>query len=192
MIWRIAILSGLVLVLASCDDEDESSALLGGGAGGSDLSASHAVNGGIPAGYTPGQPITSMSSEFGAVDDPNPSTNPRGINGGGDPGTTGNWFTGAGGQSIGSVNSTGISLPAATEIAIYGSTSAAQNQPVQVIDLDTGNQVVTQIVDVGPGNAAVSRGVGVDLTFGTARALNIPVNGSNNVQVVPLTNNNFK
>jgi hypothetical protein len=105
-----------------------------------------------------------MSSEFGYVDDP-------AHGGSGDPGTTGNWYTGAGGQWIGGQDSNGISLPAATEIAIYGSTQAAQNQPVQVVDTTTGNSVVTTIVDVGPGSAAVSRGVGVDLTWGTARAL---------------------
>ena len=189
MIWRIAILSGLVL-LAGCDDsDDEAAVMLGGGPGSSDPSASptQTVNGGIPDGYTPGQPIQTMSSEFGYVDDPNGA-----YHGNGDPGTTGNFYTGAGGQYIGGMNSTGISLPAATEIAIYGSTQAAQNQPVQVTDLDTGKVVQTIVVDVGPGSAAVSRGVGVDLTFGTARALGAPVNGSNSVQVVPLTNSSFK
>jgi hypothetical protein len=186
VIWKIAILSGLVF-LSGCDDEDDAGiALLGGGPGSSDP-ASQTVNDGIPSGYTPGQPITTMSSEFGYVDDPNGA-----YHGNGDPGTTGNFYTGAGGQYIGGMNSTGISLPAATEIALYGSTQAAQNQPVQVTDLDTGQVVQTTIVDVGPGSAAVSRGVGVDLTFGTARALGAPVNGSNNVQVVPLTNSSFK
>ena len=122
MIWRIAILSGLVLALASCDDDaDETAVMLGGGPGSSDPSASQTVNDGIPSGYTPGQPITTMSSEFGYVDDPNGA-----YHGNGDPGTTGNFYTGAGGQYIGGMNSTGISLPAATEIAIYGSTQAAQ------------------------------------------------------------------
>jgi hypothetical protein len=132
MIWRIAILSGLVL-LAGCDDDDDISAvMLGGGPGSSDPS-SQTANGGIPDGYTPGQPINTMSSEFGYVDNP-------AIGGSGDPGTTGNWYTGAGGQYIGGQDSTGISLPAATEIAIYGSTQAAQNQEVQVIDLTTGQK----------------------------------------------------
>jgi hypothetical protein len=126
-----------------------------------------------------------MSSEFGYVDDPS-----RG--GSGDPGTTGNWYTGAGGQYIGGMDSTGISLPEATEIAIYGSTAAAQNQQVQVVDLTTGNQVVTTIVDVGPGQAAQSRGVGVDLTYSTARALGVSVNGSDKMQVIPLMKDSFK
>src|SRR5208282_4769613 len=104
----------------------------------------------------------------------------------------GNFYTGSGGQYIGGMNSTGISLPASTEIAIYGSTQAAQNQPVQVTDLDTGNSVTTTIVDVGPGSAAVARGVGVDLTYSTARSLGVAVNGSNSIQVTPLTNQSFK
>jgi hypothetical protein len=199
MIKASIAISFLFVLLAGCGDDDDSVAaqLLGGGPGGSDPSASpgQTVNGGIPSGYTPGQPIQTMASEFGAVDDPNPATNPLGINGGGDPGNGGGvngWATGAGGQNIGSVNSTGISLPAATEIAIYGSTQAAQNQPVQVTDLDTGNSVTTTIVDVGPGASRVAAGYGADLTYGTARALGAPVNGGANVQVIPLTAQSFK
>jgi hypothetical protein len=125
-----------------------------------------------------------MSSEFGYVDDP-------AHGGSGDPDTTGNWYTGAGGQFIGGQDSNGISLPVATEVAVWGSTQAAQNQPVQVINTATGNSIVTTIVDVGPGSAAVSRGVGVDLTWGSARALGVPVNSSSSMQVIPLTKQNF-
>jgi hypothetical protein len=184
---KIIFAISLALALAGCDDESPTAALLGGGPGGS-YSSSYAIvpqtSGGIPDGYVAGQPITTMSSEFGYVDDP-------AHGGSGDPGTTGNWYTGAGGQWIGGQDSNGISLPAATEIAIYGSTQAAQNQPVQVVDTTTGNSVVTTIVDVGPGSAAISRGVGVDLTWGTARALGAPVNGSNSMQVIPLTSKSF-
>jgi hypothetical protein len=128
--------------------------------------------------------IQGNATEFGAVDDPNPATNPLGINGGGDPGlTSGNWYTGASGANIGSTNSTGVSLPAATEIAQFGSTAAAQGQMVTVTDPSTGTSVSAPIVDIGPGAAAVAKGAVVDLTYGTARQLGMAVNGSMPVQV---------
>jgi hypothetical protein len=175
------------LCLASCDDtESEAVALLGGGPG---SSSSNALlispdSTATPAGYTQGQSFTTMSSEFGYVDNP-------AIGGSGDPGTTGNWYTGAGGQSIGLQTSTGVSLPADTEIAIWGSTAAAQNQPVTVTDLDTGQTVATTIVDVGPGQTREAQGYAVDITYGTARSLGIPVNGSNQVTVTPLSKSSF-
>jgi hypothetical protein len=169
--------------LAGCDDDDGSSVqLLGGGPGGSsnpvDVASANSAS------AVSGAAITTMASEFGYVDNP-------AVGGNGDPGTTGNWYTGAGGAYIGGQDSTGISLPASTEVALYGSTSAAMGQSVQVIDTDTGQQVTTQIVDIGPGTRRQAAGYGLDVTYGTARQLGIPVNGSANVQVIPLTSKDF-
>jgi hypothetical protein len=130
--------------------------------------------------------LTTNSSEFGAVDDPDPQTNPLGINGGGDPGNGGGpdgWETGASGKNVGSVNSTGISLPIAQEISQYGSVAAAQGQPVTVTNLNTGVSVATTIVDAGPSASRAAQGYGVDLTYSTARSLGVPVNGSAPMQV---------
>jgi hypothetical protein len=131
-----------------------------------------------------GGTINGLSSEFGAVDDPNPATNPLGINGGGDPGlTSGNWFTGSSGANVGSTSSTGIALPTSTMIAEFGSAAAAMNQQVVVTNDATGQSVNTTIVDTGPGSKAVANGVVADLTFGTARQLGIPVNSSAPISV---------
>lgn len=127
--------------------------------------------------------ISGNATEFGAVDDPNPKTNPLGIDGGADPGNGGNWYTGSGGANIGSTSSVGVSLPSSTEIAQYGSTSAAMGQMVTVTDPSTGHSVTAPIVDVGPGAAAVAKGAVVDLTYGTARQLGMKTGGSMSVQV---------
>lgn len=197
---RHLFLAGVCLAIAACDDDPAPAVMLGGGSGGTPLVDSNGNpivpsnwnNGGgdvignqLPAGdlYT-GQSFSTVSSEFGWVDGPQNGGN-------GDPGTSGNWYTGAGGQYIGGQDSTGASLPAATEIAIYGSTKAAQNQPIQIENLSTGQTVTTTIVDVGPGRAAVARGVGVDLTYGTARDLGFGVNQGGNVIVTPLKKSDF-
>lgn len=179
----------LSLALTSCDDENIPQSLLGGGQGGStDIVSSADGNAQVAL----GEGFQTMSSEFGAVDDPSGAATNGAVIGNGDPGTSGDWHTGAGGQNIGSMDSTGVSLPASTEVALYGSTSNAMGQPVQVIDNQTGESVQTTIVDIGPGHAAVSRGIGIDITYRTARELNIPVNGSNSVEVIPLKSSNFK
>lgn len=189
MIWKIVILSLSFLAIAGCDDDESPEAMLGGGSGGSEPSTSSApsqVDGGIPAGYTPGQPLPpTMASEFGYVDNP-------AIGGSGDPGTTGNWYTGSSGNYIGGMNSVGVSLPASTEIALYGSISAAQGQSVQVIDNDTNRRITTIIADVGPGLKSQLAGYGLDVLYGSARQLGMPINGSAHVQVIPLTNSSFK
>jgi len=172
----------VILALSGCDDKDDDGSQFG--AGGSDPGTANSANV-YAASPDDGTPITTMASEFGYVDDPAHGGN-------GDPGTTGNWYTGAGGQYIGGQNSTGVSLPASTEIALYGSTANAQNQPVEVIDTDTGQEVSTTIVDVGPGASRQAAGYGLDVTYGTARQLGMPVNGSANVEVIPLTNQSFK
>lgn len=110
--------------------------------------------------------IAGNATEFGAID--NPATG-----GSGDPGTTGNWYTGAGGADIGSKNAFGVSLPASTEIAQFGSTSAAMGQMVTVTDPSTGNTITAPILDVGPGAAAVAKGAVVDLTYAAARQIGI-------------------
>jgi hypothetical protein len=175
----------LSVLLAGCDDDDAVSVqLLGGGPGGS-TRVDLVTSSGIWSGIQSGAAITTMASEFGYVDNP-------AIAGSGDPGTTGNWYTGAGGAYIGGQDSTGVSLPASTEIALYGSTAAAMGQPVEVIDTDTGQSVVTQLVDVGPGQSRQAAGYGADITYGSARQLGIPVNGSAHVQVIPLTAKDFQ
>lgn len=108
--------------------------------------------------------VTGNSSEFGWVDNP--------ANGGnGDPGTDGSWDVGAGGADIGNKNSTGISLPLATEVAMFGSEQNALGRNVVVTNNANGMSTVTQIVDVGPGSKAVAAGNIVDLTYGSATAL---------------------
>jgi hypothetical protein len=124
--------------------------------------------GGTPTGTAPGLQtngtVVGNSSEFGYIDNP-------AIGGTGDPGTSGSWDVGAGGANIGSQNSTGISLPLATEVAMFGSESNALGQNVMVTNNATGASTVTQIVDVGPGQSSVAKGNIVDLTYGTAAAL---------------------
>lgn len=133
-----------------------------------------AMNGTAP-GYSNGV-VTGNSTEFGWVDGPQNGGN-------GDPGTSGSWDVGAGGANIGSQNSTGISLPMSTEVAMFGSEANALGQNVMVTDNNTGRSVSTQIVDVGPGSNAVAAGNIVDLTYGTARQLGIPVGQGSNVTV---------
>jgi hypothetical protein len=120
--------------------------------------------------------VVGNSSEFGYVDNP-------AIGGTGDPGTSGSWDVGAGGAQIGEKTSTGISLPLATEVAMFGSEQAALGQNVVVTNNATGVSTVTQVVDVGPGASAVAQGNIVDLTYGTARSLGIPVGQNSNVTV---------
>lgn len=120
--------------------------------------------------------VVGNSSEFGYVDNP-------AIGGTGDPGTSGSWDVGAGGSQIGEKTSTGISLPLATEIAMFGSEQSALGQSVMVTNNTTGQSVSTTIVDVGPGSKAVAAGNIVDLTYGTARSLGIPVGQNSNVTV---------
>lgn len=108
--------------------------------------------------------VVGNSSEFGYVDNP-------AIGGTGDPGTSGSWNVGAGGANIGDKTSTGISLPLATEVAMFGSEQAALGQAVMVTNNNNGQSVATTIVDVGPGSQAVAAGNIVDLTYGTASAL---------------------
>lgn len=169
--------------LSACDDSDSAAVLLGGGSGGGPATQSaYAETLQTLIGGGPG--LTTMSSEFGYVDNP-------AIGGSGDPGTSGNWYTGANGQYIGGQNSTGISLPLSTEVAMFGSEKDALGQTVQVQDLNTGQTVTTTIVDVGPGQTAQARGVGVDLTYGTARQLGVPVNGSDPMMIKPVTSKDF-
>lgn len=120
--------------------------------------------------------VVGNSSEFGYVDNP-------AIGGTGDPGTSGSWDVGAGGANIGNKTSTGISLPLATEVAMFGSEQSALGQSVVVTNNSTGQSVSTTIVDVGPGSQAVAEGNIVDLTYGTARSLGIPVGQNSNVTV---------
>lgn len=134
---------------------------------------------GTPTGTAPGfqtnGTVVGNSSEFGYVDNP-------AIGGTGDPGTSGSWDVGAGGANIGSQNSTGISLPLATEVAMFGSESNALGQNVMVTNNATGVSTVTQVVDVGPGASSVAKGNIVDLTYGTA--VNLGTEGkSTNVTV---------
>jgi len=163
----------LLLALASCDDnEDSAPKVTGGGGGGTPSQTAYTA-------AAEGSAFNTLSSEFGYVDDP-------AHGGSGDPGTTGNWYTGAGGAYIGGQDSQGVSLPLSTEIAIYGSEQAALGQSVQVTDETTGRTVVATINDVGPGSSAVARGVGIDLEYQTARQLGVPVNGSDPMTVQPL------
>lgn len=125
------------------------------------------------AGMLPSGDYIVKGTEFGAVDNP-------AIGGSGDPGNGGNWYTGTNGNYIGGYNSTGVSLPASVERSAFGSVAAAQGQYVTVTNMNTGQSSTTQIVDVGPGS---STGAGVDLTYQTARAVGLPVNGSAPIKV---------
>jgi hypothetical protein len=179
--WKILILSLAALAIAGCDDDDDSAVMLGGGPG-SDFATS-------PAGLalqSDGTGTTTNASLFGSVD--NPATG-----GSGDPGTTGDWHTGAWGANIGDPSAQGVSLPPGAEAAAFGGNADnANGQMVQVTNLNTGQSASFPIVDKGPGATSVANGFGIDML--PASAAQIGVTSGTNVQykILPLSNNSFK
>jgi hypothetical protein len=182
VIWRIAILSGLVFLVAACDDDsDEAVTLLGGGPG-SDFASS-------PAGValqSDGTGTTTNTSLFGSVD--NPATG-----GSGDPGTTGDWHTGAWGADIGDPNAQGVSLPPSVEAAAFGGNADnANGQMVQVTNLSTGQSAAFPIVDKGPGAKSVANGFGIDMLPASAAQIGATSGTSVQYKILPLSTNSFK
>ena len=181
MFWRIAILSGVVIALASCDDEESPEAMLGGGPG-SDVATSPAA----VAMQSDGTGTTTNASLFGSVD--NPATG-----GNGDPGTTGNWYTGAWGANIGDPNAVGVSLPPNVEAAAFGGNADnANGQMVQVTNLATGQSAAFPIVDKGPGATSVANGYGIDLLPAAAAQIGATSGTSVQYKILPLNNISFK
>ena len=167
------------LLLVGCeDDQQEAAQLMGGGPGSDDnTQIVNAVT------TTDGSVTTTNASIFGSVD--NPATG-----GSGDPGTTGNWYTGAWGYNIGNPNAQGVSLPPDVEAANFnGNADNANGQMVQVTNVDTGQTGVFAIVDKGPGAKSVANGYGIDML--PASAASIGVKSGTRVQytVLPV---NFK
>jgi hypothetical protein len=97
------------------------------------------------------------ASIFGSVD--NPATG-----GSGDPGTTGNWYTGAWGANIGNPSTVGVALPSSVLVNAFGSTAAANGAQVQVTNTATGQTAIEPLVDIGPGQNSQANGYGIDLT----------------------------
>jgi hypothetical protein len=122
------------------------------------------------ANQMPTNNYVTRGTEFGAVD--NPATG-----GTGDPGTDGNWYTGNHGNYIGGTDSRGIALPAGIQSYWYGSTQAAQGQMVTITNMNTGVTTSAPIVDTSPANK------GIDLLYGTARDVGMPVNGSDPIKI---------
>jgi hypothetical protein len=113
-----------------------------------------------------------LASEFGYVDNP-----ARG--GTGDPGTSGNWYTGAWGDDIANQRDLGVSLPRSVLRQHFGDENLAHNAPVAVTNPATGKTAVGYIRDKGPGE---SQQAGLDLMYAMAREI-----GAGNNALTPVS-----
>ncbi|MDQ6654344.1 MAG: uracil phosphoribosyltransferase [Verrucomicrobiota bacterium] len=83
---------------------------------------------------------------------------------------------GVGAPILGSVNTTnrsliGCALPIPVLKARFGSLVGARGKTIRVSLPDGSRETVVPIVDLGPSNAQIRKGVALDLTFGAQRAI---------------------